>query len=199
MDIKKVRLIQRGHQKAGGEKGSKCWTVWKKVFVIFMIGGALIYGLSVHVIRSEAAASNQFDDGIPKNIKEYCEEIGQAKGICPELLEAIAWHESRFIPTVKNKNCYGLMQINVKIHQDRIENLGYAAKDMLKAKPNIEVAADYLAELYEDYGDENPIVLSLYSGAGWDAVEKYKEYGFITDYVDDILTRSANYERLHGK
>lgn len=199
MDIKKVRLIQRGHQKAGGEKGSRCWTVWRKVFVIFMIGGTLIYGLSVHVIRSEAAASNQFDDGIPKNIKEYCEEIGQAKGICPELLEAIAWHESRFIPTVKNKNCYGLMQINVKIHQDRIENLGYTSKDMLKAKPNIEVAADYLAELYEDYGDENPIVLSLYSGAGWDAVEKYKEYGFITDYVDDILTRSANYERLHGK
>lgn len=86
-----------------------------------------------------------------------------------------------------------------KIHQDRIENLGYTTKDMLKAKPNIEVAADYLAELYEDYGDENPIVLSLYSGAGWDAVEKYKEYGFITDYVDDILTRSAKYERLHGK
>lgn len=199
MDIKKVRPDPEGTSKSRRAKGSRCWTVWKKVFVIFMIGGALIYGLSVHVIRSEAAASCQFDDEIPKNIKEYCEEIGQAKGICPELLEAIAWHESRFIPTVKNKNCYGLMQINVKIHQDRIENLGYTSKDMLKAKPNIEVAADYLAELYEDYGDENPIVLSLYSGAGWDAVEKYKEYGFITDYVDDILTRSAKYERLHGK
>lgn len=190
--------LPRGTQSAGGDM-LKCVGKLKKCAAIFLCWGFLIIGLSVHVIRSEAAASNQFDDEIPKNIKEYCEEIGQAKGICPELLEAIAWNESRFIPTVKNKNCYGLMQINVKIHQDRIENLGYTTKDMLKAKPNIEVAADYLAELYEDYGDENPIVLSLYSGAGWDAVEKYKEYGFITDYVDDILTRSAKYERLHGK
>lgn len=190
--------LPRGTQSAGGDM-LKCVGKIKKCAAIFLCWGFLIIGLSVHVIRSEAANSNQFDDGIPKNIKEYYEEIGQAKGICPELLEAIAWHESRFIPTVKNKNCYGLMQINIKIHQDRIENLGYTSKDMLKAKPNIEVAADYLAELYEDYGDENPIVLSLYSGAGWDAVEKYKEYGFITDYVDDILTRSAKYERLHGK
>ena len=190
--------LPRGTQSAGGDM-LKCVGKLKKCAAIFLCWGFLIIGLSVHVIRSEAAASNQFDDGIPKNIKEYCEEIGQAKGICPELLEAIAWHESRFIPTVKNKNCYGLMQINVKIHQDRIENLGYTTKDMLKAEPNIEVAADYLAELYEDYGDENPIVLSLYSGAGWDAVEKYKEYGFITDYVNDILTKSAKYERLHGK
>lgn len=190
--------LPRGTQSAGGDM-LKCVGKIKKCAAFILCWGFLIYGLSVHVIRSEAAASYQFDDGIPKNIREYCEEIGQAKGICPELLEAIAWHESRFIPTVKNKNCYGLMQINIKIHQDRIENLGYTSKDMLKAKPNIEVAADYLAELYEDYGDENPIVLSLYSGAGWDAVEKYKEYGFITDYVDDILTRSAKYERLHGK
>ena len=62
---------------------------------------------------------------------------------------------------------------------------------MLTAYPNIKVAADYLADLYETYGDENPIVLSLYSGAGWDAVEKYKEYGQMTDYVEDILTRGG--------
>ena len=70
---------------------------------------------------------------------------------------------------------------------------------MLEPGPNIEVAADYLAELYQTYGDDSPIVLSLYSGAGWDAVENYKENGTMTDYVEEILTRSANYERLHGK
>ena len=199
MDIKKVRPDPEGTSKSLRGKGSRCWTCWKKVLVIIMMGGVLIFGLSVQVIRAEAAASNQLDDGIPKEIRQYCEEIGDNYGICPELLEAIAWHESRFIPTVTNKNCYGLMQINVKIHKDRIEKLNYTSEDMLTSKPNIEVAADYLSELYEDYGDENPIVLSLYSGAGWDAVEKYKEYGFITDYVNDILTRSAKYERLHGK
>lgn len=173
--------------------------VWGKMKKTILCWGFLIIGLSVQTIRSEAAASNQFDDEIPKEIIEYCEEIGPAYDICPELLEAIAWHESRFIEDVKNKNCWGLCQVNVKIHADRIDKLGYTSKDMLKAKPNIEVAADYLAELYEQYGDDNPIILSLYSGAGWDAVEKYKENGMMTDYVEDILSRSANYERLHGK
>ncbi len=179
---------RRGQPGCVGKNAAKilCW-------------GILFIGLSVQTIRSEAAASNQFDEEIPKEIREYCETIGADYDICPELLEAIAWHESRFIPDVTNKNCYGLMQINVKIHKGRIESLGYTSKDMLKAEPCIIVAADYLKELYELYGDDNPIVLSLYSGAGWDAVELYKEYGFLTDYVNDILTRSEKYERLHGK
>ena len=60
------------------------------------------------------------------------------------------------------------------------------------------VAADYLAELYETYGDESPIVLSVYSG-NWAAVSKYKEYGIMTPYVEEVLTRSVEYERAHGK
>ena len=66
---------------------------------------SLISGLSVQTIRSEAAASCQtsVEDGIPKEIKEYCDEIGEKRDICPELLEAIAYHESRFKETVTNK------------------------------------------------------------------------------------------------
>lgn len=167
--------------------------------------GGMIVGLiltsHITVMASCQRCSNhsESDDGIPKEIKEYCEEIGEEFDICPELLEAIAWHESRFIPTVKNKNCWGLCQINVKVHATRIEKYDYTSEDMLTSYANIKVAADLLAELYETYGDDNPIVLSLYAGAGWDAVEKYKEYGFLTPYVDEILTKSAYYERLHGK
>ena len=91
------------------------------------------------------------------------------------------------------------MQVNVKVHAERIKKYGYTEDDMLTAYPNIKVAADLLAELFENYGDDDPIILLLYSGAGWDAVERYKENGFITDYVDDVLTKSAEYERIHGK
>lgn len=198
MGDKRHHLPRGTHQRPEGKR-TRCVGKIKCALCIFLCWGCLITGLSVQVIRSEAAASCQNDDEIPKEIKEYCEEIGEEFGICPELLEAIAWHESRFIPNVTNKNCYGLMQVNVKIHAERIEKYDYTAEDMLTAYPNIKVAADYLAELYETYGDDNPIVLNLYSGAGWKAVEKYKEYGFLTAYVDEILTRSASYERLHGK
>lgn len=139
------------------------------------------------------------DDGIPEEVKKYCDEIGEKFNICPELLESIAWHESRFIPDVRNKNCFGLCQVNVKIHKSRLEKYGYKEKDMLTEYANILVAADLLAELFEEYGDDDPIILLLYSGAGWDAVEEYKETGSITEYVDEILKRSAYYERLHGK
>ena len=198
MEKQNQHHLPRGTQRVQRGKGRRRVGMIKSALQFFLCWGIIIIGLSVQSIRSEAAASNP-DDDIPKEIKEYCEEIGAEFNICPELLEAIAWHESRFIPTVTNKNCYGLMQVNVKIHAERIEKYGYTADDMLEAYPNIKVAADYLAELYETYGDDNPIVLSLYSGAGWKAVENYKEYGFMTAYVNDILTRWGEYERLHGK
>ena len=90
------------------------------------------------------------------------------------------------------------MQVNIKVHKDRIEKYDYTSKDMMDPYKNLVVAADYLAELYETYGDDNPVILSIYSG-NWKAVEKYKEYGFLTPYVDEVLTRSAEYERIHGK
>lgn len=183
-----------------GERTESVGMIKSALLIVLMLG-ILMTGLSVQTIRSEAAASCQSsqEDGIPEDIKKICDEIGAEFNICPELLEAMAYHESRFIPDVTNKNCYGLLQVNVKIHKDRMEKYGYTKKDMLKAYPNILVAADYLAELYDTYGDDNPVVLSLYSGAGWKAVEKYKEYGFLTDYVDDVLTRSEHFERIHGK
>lgn len=171
-------------------------------FLMSLIWGGLMVGLllSSH-ITVIAAGQSDLNDEIPKDIKEYCEVIGKEYNICPELLEAIAWHESRFIPEVINKNqkCYGLCQINIKVHKDRIEKLGYTSEDMLEPYPNIEVAADLLAELYATYGDDNPIVLSLYAGEGWDAVERYKEYGFVTPLVRNLLEISARYERMHGK
>ena len=139
-----------------------------------------------------------YEDGIPDEIREYCESVGYKFGICPELLEAMAYEESRFCPEVSNGKCYGLMQVNIKVHADRIEKYYYTPEDMFDPYKCLVVAADYLAELYEMYGDENPIVLSVYSG-NLKAVNTYKEYGFLSPYAERILTRSAEYERLHNK
>lgn len=182
-------------------KGQRCWMRLKKVTVNFLLLVGIFAGFLLQPIRLEAKAVCQcpeYEDGIPIEIRLLCEEIGAEFEICPELLESMAYQESRFIPTVRNKNCYGLMQINVKVHKERIEKYGWAADDMFDPEKNLTVAADLLRELYDTYGDDNPIVLSLYSG-NWKAVQKYKEYGFLTTYVDDVLTRSAEYERIHGK
>ena len=190
-----------GTPKGRRGKGQRCWRAWKKVLVIFLCWWGLFAGVLFQPIRLEAKAICQiphYEDGIPDEIRILCEKIGNEFEICPELLEAMAYRESRFIPSVKNGNCVGMMQVNVKVHKERIEKYGWTADDMLDPEKNLTVAADLLKELYDTYGDDNPIVLSLYSG-NWKAVQKYKEYGFLSDYVDDVLTRSAEYERMHGK
>lgn len=170
-----------------------------------VLKGFLCWGVSSIILTSSIQVSAQsvhdqldYQDGIPEEIREICESVGNDFCICPELLESMAYQESRFIPTAKNGKCYGIMQVNVKVHEDRIEKYGWTADDMFDPEKNIIVAADLLAELYETYSDENPIVLALYNG-DWKAVSRYKEYGFMSDYVEETLTRSAEYERLHRK
>ena len=195
-----MRHVKVRSYSGGTSKGVDAEKIKRRGFIFFLLVGIFLLEILFRPIRVDAKGPNQSSDyEIPSEIQEYCEEIGELYDICPELLEAIAWHESRFIPTVKNKNCYGLMQVNVKVHADRIAACGYQPDDMFDAYACIYVAADYLAELYETYGDDNPIILSLYGGGGWKAVERYKEYGFLTKYVNDILTRSATYERMHEK
>ena len=167
---------------------------------VLLIVGVIFLGALAHPIHSEANSLSPvtYDDGIPEDIRDYCEVIGAEYNICPELLEAICYQESRFIPTVKNKKCYGLMQVNVKVHADRIDDYGWTSEEMFEPYKNITVAADYLKELYETYGDDDPLILLYYCG-DVKGIANYKEYGWITEYVTEILNRSANYERIHGK
>lgn len=172
--------------------------IFRKVLIGFLLVGEFSLAFQCQALQVAAKTQqNLSEDEIPKNIKEYCEEIGEKYCICPELLEAIAYYESRFTPDVKNGNCWGLMQINVNIHRERYIALGYTRKEMLDPYKNIEVAADLLAELYEEYED-NPIVLMKYAGQEY-AIPDYLKNGKTTKYVRNILDRSERYERFHGK
>ena len=94
----------------------------------------------------------------------------------------------------ENGNCKGLMQINMKYHQSRMKILGVS--DIYDARGNILLAADYLAELFREYGDLGT-VLMLYNGSS-DALDRgiRTEY---TEYATKIIKRSEQLERLHRK
>ena len=49
---------------------------------------------------------------VPDHILEMSNEIGKEYNICPELLQSIAFQESRFQADAQNGNCTGLMQVN---------------------------------------------------------------------------------------
>lgn len=146
---------------------------------------------------NEIKAEEPTTDEIPEYIRIYCEHIGMEYNICPELLEAIAYYESRFTPKAKNGNHYGMMQINIKVHKERLEVHGWTKEDMYSPYRNLVVAAEYLSELYENY-EENAIVLAMYSGNA-KAVKKYEKDGTVCSYAKKVLKKSYEYEVLHGK
>ena len=131
---------------------------------------------------------------ISEDAQEACVKYGEEYGICPELLMAIIERESAGQADAENGGCKGLMQISDRWHTDRMERLGVT--DIYDVDSNIHVGADYLAELFEKYG-EVTTVLMVYHGER-NAVEK-SENGEISKYADWILTRSAELERWNGK
>jgi hypothetical protein len=190
--------------RGGRRSGGRILCNYGKSLIIFVGGLMLGLYLTGHIT---ALASDQSspshpiiteDDGIPDDLHEIFEKVAAEYDLCPELLEAMAYRESRFIPTVKSGNHYGLMQINVKVHADRINKFGWTSEDMYDPEKNITVAADLLAELFETYGDDDPVILGIYSG-NWKAVSYFKETGIMCSYMTDVLSRSAIYERMHGK
>ena len=166
--------------------------------------GAFLLALGVFISTPITAEANSLSyippeecDGVPTDIKEMAEIIGNEFNICPELLEAMAFQESRYIPDVTSGTCRGLMQINTTIHRDRFINAGWTADEWRDPYKNMYVAADYLAELFKDYEDV-ALVLYLYNGDSTN-VKRYRTCGYLSNYVSSILEKSEELERLHGK
>lgn len=166
----------------------------KKV-LSFLIGIVVL----LHPITVEANGLSYLQppetDGIPENISEYAEIIGNEFNICPELLEAIAWHESRYTATVTNGSCKGLMQLS-SCHKYRFVDAGWSSNEWDDPYKNMYVGAQYLSELFETYEDVG-IVLGLYHGEQ-NAIARGKS-GKLSSYVTEILERSEELERIHGK
>jgi soluble lytic murein transglycosylase-like protein len=143
--------------------------------------------------KDEVDVVRKHDDGIPEEVKASAEKWGEVYNICPELIEALAYQESRFKADVVSADGMhiGLCQINPNCHSKRMKRLGVT--DLKDIDGNIAVACDYLAELFMEYEGDPDIALMCYNGDySWRS-------GHISRYANEILERSAELERLHGK
>lgn len=132
---------------------------------------------------------------VPEKVREISEELGEQYCICPELLQAMAWQESRFQPDAENQGCIGIMQISKRWHKDRMKRLGVT--DLYDMRQNMTVAADYIAELAAD-GEPVEIALMKYHGeSGTEEVMAGTREP--SEYVTSILELSTELERRHGK
>lgn len=97
---------------------------------------------------------------IPPDISEFCMEAETEFGVPAELLEAIAFTESRFNADATNGGCKGLCQVCWKYHKNRVDG-----NDPYDKRTNIRTAAHLMNELYSEYGDLT-MCLNAYNGRG---------------------------------
>lgn len=128
---------------------------------------------------------------------EYIELICADANICPELVEAIIERESNWDPNAVNGECVGLMQVDQIIHWRRAQELGCV--DLKDPYDNIRVGVSILDELAKRY--EDPAAALMFYNAGYSdklGITAYNN-GVISKYASEILERSAELEREHGK
>lgn len=160
------------------------------------ISSGLVIEDIIPVSEKEPAESWLMERGVivPDEIRFECEAAGACFSVCPELLEALCWQESRFISTAKSGNCIGLMQINHKTHADRLAAYG---ADTWSVHSQIWTAASLLRDFALEYAiDGEPAEASVILAAYHGESDVYKEPSY---YTRTILEISAQLERSHGK
>ncbi len=133
---------------------------------------------------------------VPEEVVEISEELGGEYGICPELIQAVCWQESRFHADAENGGCVGIMQVSPQWHRERMERLGVT--DLTDVRQNMAVAVDYLAELAAEYEDVGAALMK-YNGDGRLGKLLEGDMGDVSDYAQTVLELSAELERRHGK
>ena len=167
-----------------------------------VIGGAILFAVLSMAPAITAQANSlsyiptEENTGIPEDIYQNANIIGNEFNICPELLIALAERESCFQTDAENGPCKGLMQVNARTHSQRFEDAGWTSSEWDDAYKNMYVAASYLSELFEKYEDVG-VVLGVYHGES-KAIEKGQR-GELSSYTKGILERSEELERIAKK
>lgn len=163
-----------------------------------------------HIVAQKKAENAQeklkeMNVDIPDDIIDITEEVGAEYNICPELLQALIWSESRCIPTVYNSSCKGLMQINTSVSTNKTNITELAAAKGISyssgiwdKEVNIETGARLLKLLYDEYGDDPAEIIMRYNGDSTN-LKRYLRDGNMSDYASEVLSISELLERAHYK
>lgn len=163
----------------------------KKIISLYLVAIILTLIFSAFIVATVQA---QEIVEVPEDVKEISEELGEKYNICPELIQAICWQESRFQSDVESGGCVGIMQVAPKWHKDRMDRLGVT--DLTDVRQNMTVAVDYLSELLKD-GEDIEEPLMRYHGES--RIDEKLLAGEMSVYAESILTLSAELEGRNGK
>lgn len=151
---------------------------------------------SQEVYQPEMIMIEAEDTWISEEYQEYCRKAGERYRICPELLMAMIERESSGnADAVNSEGDTGLLQVNERWHYSRMEKLGVT--DLYEPYSNILVAADYLAELFEQ--NQDPYLVLMKYNMSHNAAEELYEQGIYSEYAIKVTERAWELEMLHGQ
>lgn len=141
----------------------------------------------------ETEVIEYFDVPLDEELQDYIFELCEEYNIDPALVIAMIEKESNFTASAigDGGNSLGLMQIQPRWNQDRMDILG--CQDLLDPFQNVAVGIDLLAELF-DKGNSVEWVLMAYNGGQSYANRKISN-GEISTYAQTVLHNSENLER----
>lgn len=165
------------------------WLFLCAVFILFL-------ALAYQIVDTEPVGAEQSQYEVPEEIIDAAERYGSEYGICPELIESMAWYESNYnrfdtSPT----GCMGIMQVNPRWHGDRMARLGVS--DLYDVDGCIHCGVDYLWEILQEE-EEMSVALAIYNGQSAGNIEAARN-GYVSKYAQAILDFSYELETLHGK
>ena len=133
-------------------------------------------------MAQSTTASRTASTPVPtETLETYFQEAADTYGISKDLLKAIGWHESNYIPdVVSSAGAVGIMQLMPGTAQ----YLG--VENSYDPQQNIMGGAKLLAELRDKYNGNLDLMLAAYN-AGTGTVEKYGGVPpFTQGYIDSI-------------
>lgn len=126
----------------------------------------------------------------------YVHEICKEEDIpnLENIVIAMIYHESRFIPTLKNGKCVGLMQVSTYWHSDRAERLGI--DDMFDPYSNILIGVDILKDLYYNYTNEDITLAVMMYNMDFSQARKIYNSGNISIYAKNVFDTASCWEEV---
>ena len=141
----------------------------------------------------EVEVVEYFDVPLDKELQDYIFELCEEHNIEPALVIAMIGKESNYNASAigDRGNSLGLMQIQPRWNQDRMDILG--CQNLLDPFQNVAVGIDLLGELFSK-GNSVEWVLMAYNGGQSYANRKISN-GEVSTYAQTVLSNSENLER----
>lgn len=178
-------------------EGSLLWAI-KKFWFVF-VGAAVLMWLAFPAPQEAQAEiklpeaepvditeqAPLYDVPLSSDLQEHIRQLCDEYGVDIPLVLAIIGQESNYRPDAvgDNGNSLGLMQIQPRWHQSRMDKLGVT--DLLDPYQNVTVGIDLLAELISENKGTEWAVTAYNAGVG--TADYNNAIGTRTEYTESVM------------